>query len=311
LFLQQRLVELTDEGLLAESDDMFASAAQDIFGDVEQSLLEEQAEPDTSDETPISTQVEDTFLAMIRRGAPEKILELTSMDHTSSIEKDLRSEFYGLYYSALSENPALAIYSKLAKEAIPMGLDENGELEVTFPYDADCLRFTDQVGNLLTSELRDTSPIVDALMAYREAAIANASNIADTVQYQRSDRDQEEGLDVSQVDFSDQQMKDVASGMGVDEGGGPFGQSVPLEAPKLEISLQDYSNKSIAEYLHKSEEAMDEDAIRQVLKDEQFMNSRINEIVAIWRYLKTNHTIESKISAQRNEAPGGVEFGFE
>lgn len=287
-----------------EADDLFmSSASKEIFGDLDE-FMEDAPEEDEIDSDPTML-VEDTFLRLVQMGTPKKILELTNMSLPSDIPQESRQQFYSLYYAALAENPAISAYPKIVALGYPLSTDqESGNLEIEFPNNEAILKFTDTVGSSLRKENRDTSPITSALMSGREGAMASSKKVVteDDLRLRRKQNDPSDSLDfeVGDMDFSDQMIdssQSIESMLTLDSGGGAFGQEVFKEAPKLEISLMDYSNKHIAEYLDTQFPTSSTEELQQILKDESLGSQRATEILAILRYIRTNRSLPNKVFA--------------
>lgn len=280
----------------------FGDLEGDGFGDLDDAMLG-SGESDEI-ETPISVQVEDTFLGLIARQQEGKILELTNLELPSSLDDDTRSQFSGLYYKALSEMPSLALYPKLVQAGVKLSQDEEeGTLCIQFPNNQSAMSFTDSVGSLLTGD----SMVVEALTELRTQAIDAANKLAQSNPFNVSKRTHGEGdgMNVSDLDFSEHQLSDNLA-LGVDDNS-IFGGEQVVDQQPIEISLIDYSNKAIAEYLIEHNKEADDAKITEALQAEGFPRQRISEILGIFKYLRTNSTIAGKLGINRTAQTSDLE----
>lgn len=247
-------------------------------------------------DSPICTQVEETFLGLISRGQTQKILELTNLDLPSTIEREVREQFCSLYIKAVSELPALALYQRTLQNGIRIRYEEeNGvpEFEFEFPQNLTILAYTDQVGHLLSGDCL----IVDALQHERQEALEAAqADALNSRGISRNDRTEADDIRVDGFDFGEHQLSDLLSG----EEETDLDLTTNGDEPQsLEISLIDYSNKAIAEYLVSNEKEKSEDHIRSALEHEGFPKTRVTEILGIMKYLKVNSTLDGKLGIDR------------
>ena len=286
------------------------SKAADGTGDLTDFLSDTPEEEESAMDT--ANQVEDTFLSLIEKGQAHKILELTDPSAPSTIDREARAQFSPMYYRATAECPAIGIYPKLVKTGYPLSLSPEGSLCVKFPSDVEILKFTDSVGNYLGTADRRNCEVAESLMASREAALSASKANGLTSLRPTTKTHNEEGLNPEDLDFSEYQMRDAE--LNIDPNGGAFGQEVVVDTPKLDISLSDYSNKAVAEWLVENEDSLEDDSLRETLKEEGFSAQRITEIVGIIKYLKVNAGLDRRQLSQNNRdcapenAPLGISF---
>lgn len=296
----------------SEMDSLFRESSQlsDGTGDLSSFFSEAPVVEEPPQET--AQQVEDTFLALIEKGQAHKILELTDPSVPSVIDRDARAQFSPLYHRAMAECPAIGIYPRLVKAGFPLTLSEEGCLCIQFPSNVEILKFTDSVGNFLASADRRVCEVTDTLLSYRDAALESSKQNGLQAILPKTKTHGEKSLDASSLDFTEYQMKDAD--LTIDPSGGAFGQEVVVETRNLGISLSDYSNKAVAEWLTENADSLDEEAVKDTLKEEGFSTQRISEIVGIIKYLKVNAGLDRRQSTLNNRdcepenKPLGISF---
>lgn len=300
---------------LSDDTDPFEAEDSISSGDTTDGFLEFNDIPDYEMESPVSA-MEDTTEIMeeqlqatdgfesesvlaflLRKGDYHSIQALSSPkpDRLSANHEQARSSFMPTYAKDLASNRAIAWYEKLATI---FGTDFKaigGDLSLEYDsYNQEHVESIRAFTQTHKARLEDASPI-QALAGLLKAQLSKDSSFTYATPEDLShdgDMDTYTSMhDVANMDNADVFLSsDVNAAVDDDP---VFKVDLVSENPGLAIQLSDLSNKAVAKELQLRN--VTEDSVRSYLVEENFPDTRIAEVLAIYRYLNASNSPKSSL----------------
>lgn len=315
--------------------DIYEDEVIDLEGSPEQIIGDEtfgefQAEDDyefstviKAEDYDVAQEVENALLYLIGKGDSDLVLQISGEIPNKRVEisQDLDNSISKKYARAVQYNPALKWYSKILRLTEGRGLSvKDGNLSLRMsrkdfkttiqPHMSDFAKQYEDESEIVSLVRNMYASIVgedwnEGKRNRKHQELTNRTKAED-------DLDINPDIDQDEDDYDYSEML-YQKGLDVEEG--------PLETfdmddnrvgekkeCKLDISLQDFGIKAIAEFFHENEMNNYEE-IRDIMQNEGFNREKQNQVMSILRYLNVNKGIES-IKPKANKSPESTNFKF-
>lgn len=269
------------------------------------------------DASELASDVESLFISLLEDGRRDTVLQLVGEvvrgGATSEVfGGDLDTSNFRVAYAKGSEyNPALKWYPKFIS-ALGDGISVlNGQLSLRISATV-FRRMVQPFLSDFNESLVNESPLVELVFAVGRKL--NAIQVDRGLsQYAPKEVVRDRGdLNASELNFQELQIQDGVESLGGED---PLsfledsGDARELESPAdATVSMVDLSNKAISDYF--VEKKIPLERIEQILLQDGFPKSRVNEIVCIVRYVRFNSDFSSLVTAKGSRNAGVADFKF-
>jgi len=295
----------------SDEDQMSGEVFQEVAGDVQfatTDFLETLGHDANRDPSLVAERVENQILALLSKGEADVVASLGSTK--ASTDSALSEKFAGDYQIACGHNSAIKWYSKLASMFPDKFAVKKGELSLQVPNVVYSTAIKPFLGDF-DKRHSTASPIVSVVLSLDEASNKAKlnSSIKELEGQQKSKSSDDQGLSADTLDFSElaAETPDPDNNFHVDNND-ELGQT-SLGDKSIGISLIDFANKSIADYLFEND-ITDTAAVSEHLANERFAKPRINEIIGIMKYRSVMKTTQGQ-TVQGNFGMGSTDLDIE
>lgn len=271
----------------------------------------------------IAEEVEAGFLSLLESGDYSTIQSISGESIESKASStEAMAKLQEMYSCAVSYNPAIKWYSKLAKLVGNKLRLEGDSLKLSISKESFKANILPHLADF-DPDMASESPIVSSILNIHDSLTQEhvTTTLEDTTSPNyKLDSGQEDGdFEVESIEFGnaaefpeDEEMDiikdEVLEGVVDDPDEMGLDDINNNDNEIIDITLKDLSAKSIAEFLYNG--GYEDSSIISKLGEENFNTSSRNEIMGIIKYLRNNAKLES-ISIKKNEVGNSdVEFPF-
>lgn len=300
--------------------DDLVSGSNDIILDAPTAYGDEEAVNAKS-----AAKIERLLINMIATNRHGDVLSLVGEtdQSLSKMSKEIRATFRDNYHRAVRYNKYIGLYSKIIKAVDPKkftSIDGILSLKITASNFERLMKNFRSVADPYGAT--DDSPITTLISALFEktgkASILKSQKLVSEASDIRSHNETGQ-MEMDQINFADPNVDGLTGGNERDI----FGQKADIRLeennfdleeadltnnPTINVSLNDLSNKAIAEYLVAKK--IDSMHASDHLSSEGFSRSRMNEIVGIMKFINLNTNLED-LTPQGNRGAGNTDFPFD